>query len=421
MLTGIDAIRHGVNYEDPMPSALSTLAEVLKNAGYRTRAVTGGGYLHPRYGFAQGFDAYRYWDTVSNPRDDEFVRGVDRALTFMERNARRPFFLFLHTYALHSPYRDRDPNGGTSVSSSGSRTIALEQLPLTASEGFVPHHRPRWLTADGHPGDLLSAREVGVVHDFYDSGITFADDQLARLFDYLHTSGLERDTIVVLTSDHGEMLGEGGHFDHRYLFDENLLIPLIVSYPASLPRGRRIPDQVRSVDILPTILDLAGLEPVRRIDGRSLTSLIDGHSDTPRDAWSYTPASNAGVALRTASGFKYIFNNTALFPTGFRERVSTWKDDLGPRGEVAGRSEQTRRLRARAQRHLDEVSGLRIQFSNDSSSSFSGVLQSSLIRPTTVKTSGQLCDCMTWEGDGRVSFTVPTADTYTLLLENAGG
>ena len=201
MFTGLDAIRHGVNYDRPMPTELPTLAERLQAAGYETLAVTGGVYLHPRYGLSQGFNAYAYWDAAQTSREDELVRGMERSLTFIERNADRAFFLYLHTYDVHAPYGGRRDGPHDSADEAAFRAIALDTLPIDASNDFALQHRPRWLTPGGTRGERLNESEVRFVHSAYDSGITFVDAQLARLFDRLRTSGLERDTIVVLTSD----------------------------------------------------------------------------------------------------------------------------------------------------------------------------------------------------------------------------
>ena len=324
LLTGLDALRHGVNHESPMPANLSTLADVLNDAGYVTQAITDGGYMHPRYGLAQGFDEYHYrdprWFRAETLQKDGLAHSIDSALRFLEQNAGRPVFLFLHTFDVHAPYRDRSVTDVASSADGGAPHVTVERLPLDESASFIPQYRPRWQSWNGTLGEPLTEAELRSLPALYDDGIGSVDRQLGRLFDYLRVSGLERDTIVVLTSDHGEMLGEGGSFGHNYLFDENLHVPLIVAYPGAVP-GARVSSQVRSIDILPTILDLAGVEPLAGIDGTSLTALMNGGPDVPRDAWSYGPATNAGVSLRTARGPKYIFNNTAFLPSPLRERV----------------------------------------------------------------------------------------------------
>lgn len=132
MFTGLDAIRHGVNYDRPMPTELPTLAERLQAAGYETLAVTGGVYLHPRYGLSQGFNAYAYWDAAQTSREDELVRGMERSLTFIERNADRAFFLFLHTYDVHAPSGGRRDGPHDSADEAAFRAIALDTLPIDA-------------------------------------------------------------------------------------------------------------------------------------------------------------------------------------------------------------------------------------------------------------------------------------------------
>ena len=212
------------------------------------------------------------------------------------------------------------------------------------------------------------------------------------------------------------MLGEHGQYGHGYLFEENLIVPLVVAYPDRFPPGQRIQHQVRSVDILPTILDLAGLAPVPEIDGQTLTPLVDDHADGQREAWSYSPKSNAGVSVRTPSGLKYVFNNTALTSTATREQVYTSNNTH----TGARHTQPTTDLRERTLGRLDKVAGLRVQFRTGPHDSLSGTLLSPLLRSTTVKTEDQTCDCITWEQPGQVSFTVPSATTYSLLIEDVG-
>ena len=422
LLTGLDTLRHGVNHESPMPADVSTLADVLNDAGYATRAITDGGYMHPRYGLAQGFDEYHYrdprWFKAKTLQKDGLALSIDGALRFLEENADRPVFLFLHTYDVHGPYRDRSVTDGASSADSGAPHVTVERLPLDESASFIPQYRPRWQSSNGILGEPLTEAELRSLPALYDDGIASVDHQLGRLFDYLRVSGLERDTIVVLTSDHGEMLGEGGSFGHNYLFDENLQVPLIVAYPGAVP-GARVPSQVRSIDIRPTILDLAGVDPLTGIDGTSLTALINGGTDVPRDAWSYGPATNAGVSLRTATGPKYIFNNTAFLPSAARERVN----DLGESRRRSHASDEglggIADLRRRTRERLSRVPGMRIQLAA-ASASLSGEIQSPWLGQNTIKIADELEDCVTWRGPGRVSIAVSPRTTCTIGLEDVG-
>ena len=110
LLSGLDALSHGVNFpQDAAGKDVLFLAEALREAGYRTGAVTGGGFLRPEYGFHQGFDRFRWWPgEIGHP--DELDDGLDTALRWIETWADGPFFLFFHTYEVHSPFHRREPH-----------------------------------------------------------------------------------------------------------------------------------------------------------------------------------------------------------------------------------------------------------------------------------------------------------------------
>jgi len=108
LFTGLDAFRHGTNHTEGIDSSHLLMAEILRASGYSTLAVTGGGFLHPRYGFAQGFNSYQYWQNRSLT-EDELERGVESVLQLMDSRESSPFFLFFHTYEVHAPFRVRAP------------------------------------------------------------------------------------------------------------------------------------------------------------------------------------------------------------------------------------------------------------------------------------------------------------------------
>ena len=110
LLTGLDADRHGgMNHGLPMPAGIKTLPQMLRAAGYRTLAITGGGWMRPEYGFARGVDRYRYWPPGVD-REEELEAGVARAQEWLEQLSGDPFFLFFHTFEVHSPHRRRQPH-----------------------------------------------------------------------------------------------------------------------------------------------------------------------------------------------------------------------------------------------------------------------------------------------------------------------
>lgn len=226
---------------------VTTLAESLKKAGYDTAAFVASSVLEARTGLDRGFDVY------SDPTkaDKETVagsEGLERrgdailagALKWIETPGRKKFFVWIHLYETHAPYRSREP--------------------------YASRYRK-------HP---------------YDGAIAYVDSILGRFFQSAMSRGWYDRSIMVFTSDHGESLGEHGEQTHGFfLYDATLRVPLIVKLPRSLWKGTKVADQVRSIDIAPTILELAGLERGPAIQGESLLSRIARKSN-PKDLVAYS-------------------------------------------------------------------------------------------------------------------------------------
>ncbi len=240
LLTGTFPAFHGVrdNGSFYVGDQMTTLAEVLKARGYRTGGFVGAYVLDHRWGIAQGFDHYfdnfdlsHYQmsaglDAAQRPGSEV----VDHALAWLGENRDRPFFAWVHLYDPHSPYVPPEP------------------------------YRSRF------PATLQGA---------YDGEVASADAQVGRLIEYLQTSGRLDHTIVVAVGDHGESLGEHSEQQHGFfVYEATMHIPLIVAGP-DVP-ARVVPDQVRIVDVMPTILELAGAKVPTAVQGVSLLPLGRG-------------------------------------------------------------------------------------------------------------------------------------------------
>ena len=231
LLTGTFPARHGVrdNGGFYVADESETLAEVLKGRGYRTGAFVGSFVLDSRWGLSQGFDEYfDNFDLSSSATSalDEIQRPagpvIDRAVEWLGRDAAGPFFAWVHLYDPHTPYA-------------------------------AP--------------DAFRAAFPASLHGAYDAEIAYADQQINRLISHLKTAGQLDRTLVVVLSDHGEALGEHQEPTHGFfLYDEALQIPLIVAGPG-VPQ-RVVTDQVRIVDVMPTVLDMLGRADSRGGAGR---------------------------------------------------------------------------------------------------------------------------------------------------------
>lgn len=287
LFTGQYPVSHGEPRVRP-------LAMTLWRAGWRTGAVTGGGQVSHRFGFHRGFESYRI---------SRWVRNLDDVTHWLDAAPGRRSFLFLHTFEIHDPY-DHD--------------LFAQDLPSgRITPGFKVEDWQKM--RDGG----LTDDERAYVEALYDSGIRYTDDRLGELFEALDARGLLDRAIIVVTSDHGEQFWEHGSWRHgSTVYDHQLLVPLIVHLPPDLRRqvagsrwdpadgGRVIREQVRLIDLYPTLLDLLGFEPRPAFQGRSLKALLEGRET--EEPLAFSENTNTGLerkALRSRRmKFIYSFN-----------------------------------------------------------------------------------------------------------------
>ena len=423
LFTGVNAHRHGLNFNTPAPSELVTLAEMMRAAGYATLAVTGGGFVHPQYGFAQGFDCYRSFSAKMGA-EEELAVGIEGALDLVDRYRDRPFLLFFHTYEVHSPFRPRMPYFKQFTGRSEGPLVGARQGSETAENGFLDNQHRMTVLREGKPARLLSSDEVDLAFDLYDAGIAYTDAALGRLLARLGELGLDRRTIVVVTSDHGEMFGEHGLFNHMCLYDENLLVPLVISDPTGRGAGTRISEQVRSIDILPTLLELTGVERPPGIDGVSLVPLMDGHVLPPDAglAWSYAPSSNFGLSVRDRNRFKLITRNDPWRYPGPPQQLFELGADPEEAQPVTGSVPDSERLSQLTGRVLaNDIPGVRVRIaSSPEGRTYRGALRGTVVPAHRLKTLNVGCGCVTHGGGKTTLFEVKPGEDVTLWLEGIG-
>lgn len=250
ILTGNYLMTHGVRANGlfALSPEAKTLAEVFYDAGYKTAAFIGGFPLDARFGTDQGFETY--WDTME----------VCRPMEGLKRNAEGKF-----SWLGHTPRNFE--NTANRITDKAVEWISLKdrQPFFTMVHYFDPHHDynppERFRKTFPHP---------------YSGEVAFTDEQLGLLLKRIGDLGLEGSTLVVFTADHGECLGEYGRFYHHgLLYEATLHVPFILRLPGRLPEGKKIPGRCRSADIMPTVLELAGLPLPEGIQGESLLPSID--------------------------------------------------------------------------------------------------------------------------------------------------
>lgn len=418
MLTGLDALRHGVSFPQDLFRPELTLADVLRREGYTTLAVTGGGYVHPRYGFARGFE--RYFGNVSMGLDKELEQGIALARHWFEEEAGHPVLLFFHTYEVHNPFRPRQPYFTELTGRREERVVDVEIVPTRLDDGFMDRRRLRF-TEDIGRDDVDSAEAEAWARDLYDSGIAYTDALVSEFLRDIERLDPSRPTLVILTSDHGELFGEHDLVNHVSLYDGNLLVPLIIDDPQDRGAGRRIVEQVRSIDIFPTVLDLLGMDPPAAVDGVSLVPLMeDGVEERSRDAelaWSYAPSSNYGVSLRGDNRYKYLFLNSAWDITPPLEAFYDLRQD--PEETVSDLSrEELARLRELTESALQErLAGLRIRISNrDGSEPLRGELAGRQLQRNRVKALRVDQPRLPLAESARLDFSIPPGEEVLLAI-----
>ena len=260
MLTGLYPSHHGLTeVSASLPPSVPTLALALRRAGFATAAVFNSQYLTDGYGFHHGFDVHEYVREVVSARAPTRLV-TDRAIHFLREHREERSFLFLHYYDAHSDYRSYEE-----FERRFARPYTGEIDGTTAQlrayrEGRIP----------------IAAEDAARLVDLYDAGIAQLDEEIGRLLDLLLSEGLAEDTLVVVTSDHGEeFLEHGGVLHGRTQFDEILRVPLLMRGPG-LPAGLRLRQPVSLVDLLPTLLSLVGVPLGFEVDGVDLSELLRG-------------------------------------------------------------------------------------------------------------------------------------------------
>ncbi len=280
-----------------VPASTPTLADAFTGAGWATAGFVAGGHLSRSFGLDRGF---AQWDDTSSWGSLRETSAL--ALHWLDtRQGEAPFFLFVHAYDTHdrylrpSPfgYAFADPGdqglgarlgrtvGGASSVLGGAWTERPDTPELLAASPRFDHGRAvRELDPTAAP---LSEADVLHLAALYDGAVAWEDACFGRFMAGLDARGLlDRITIVVL-SDHGEELGEGGVFAHRATLDDAVTrVPLMVRLPGGAHGGRRLTGLVELVDVAPTLLDLAGVDAALYGDGQSLVRGIEGGEEVAR-------------------------------------------------------------------------------------------------------------------------------------------
>lgn len=266
MFTGLLPAEHGLRRNGPkIAEGLPYLPEVLSRGGWRTGAFLGANIMKGKAGFARGFEVFdEEFDEDERYKDNQFRRRgehvVDRAIDFIQDADERPTFLWVHLYDVHGPYEP-------------SAAYLRDEAEARAG-----------LAAGLEPSGLWDAEAQLQMRRHYEGEVRYADAQLGRLLAAWDRHERGRRGLVVVTSDHGEGLGEHDYDGHGFhIYQEQLLVPLVLRQRGPLPAGRRVEVPTTAVDLTRTMADLLGVD-AQAFGGRSLLPLLTGQEQSGRAA-----------------------------------------------------------------------------------------------------------------------------------------
>ena len=290
MLTGQPNELHGVrDFHQRLHPSHPLLAEVFQQAGWRTAGFWSGPNVSPEFGFGRGFE--RYVDcsglealdpalleaTQADEPDEAAVQALQDWHAASHRTttgplvvgafeeflgsveADQPFFAFAHLWDVH-----------------------YDWMPPAEFDVFDPDYEGPVVSGEyDRLGEMLgrppAERDLDHLRALYDGELLFTDGQVGRMLDLLSAAGRLDDTLVVLTSDHGEAFYEHKRIGHKFtLYEEEVRIPLVLRWPARVPAGRRSDALVSVIDLVPTVLELCDLAPPAGLWGRSLVGALEG-------------------------------------------------------------------------------------------------------------------------------------------------
>ncbi len=239
LLTGTYPITNGVHqHTDPFTrSDIPTLAEILKQHGYQTAAFVSAKVLEASFGLNRGFDVYDD-ETIDHPdgsagHEQRAEAAVAKARRWMESKPAGPYFVWLHFFDPHLSYSPPEPYNSR-----------FQKAP-------------------------------------YDGEIAYMDAQIGAFLEEVVPKKELQNAIVIAVGDHGESLGEHGLIGHtEFVYREVLWVPFLIAWPGKIDAGRTVNELVRTIDLMPTVLDLLGVDIPGTVEGRSLRPLIEGKNES---------------------------------------------------------------------------------------------------------------------------------------------
>ena len=307
---------HKTNYSrDFLPGSIVTLAETLREAGYQTFGVSANANVSPTFGFSQGFDtfsvskvesplrltllgtvaedaigdaAFRFLE-ADQPIIPRAEAVTDIALDWTAQHCKQPCFLYVHYIDPHAPYSPPPP----------------------FDQSFDLHRDPSIRAGGINPIDLVKDTRqewVGKAIDQYDGEILYTDHHVSRLLDQLKQLGVLDQSLVIVTSDHGEEFYEHGRGDHgKTLYEEVLKVPFVISWPGHIPSGTAYRNVVGLIDVMPTLLDFLGIDSPPGVQGVSFADSLKGDKNDRPSKKFFAQLTNDRLGLEMVRHRHYKF------------------------------------------------------------------------------------------------------------------
>jgi arylsulfatase A-like enzyme len=387
ILTGVLPTTHHVGASNDPNNILSerikTLAELLKTAGYKSlMSADFRSVLNPYVGFGRGFDSIKILEIAQKTPLNYLLKQKDpeqkQILKWIAKNKTHPFFLFLHTWRPHSPYLSEEPENRnflpkkyqghlTATEPEFWKSFFLAEFDVNFLSPMDPEFKKNKIFSTSLWHDLFFTDRFtraffsplrtgdGLLEDrdflrgAYEGAINYFDDRLGDFFHELKRKNLFKNTLIIITADHGEEFLEHGNFFHQTSFNENLHIPLLMVGP-TIP-AIKVNHIVQSVDIVPTVLDVIGVQSNQFFDGKSLRATWEKQDEASNtdEVYSYLP--QGGVATVQNLRWKIIYYENAQ-----KTEIYDLLHDPGEKSPVkdgGGDSEQIKAMK----RHLSAKIG----------------------------------------------------------------
>ena len=337
ILTSLYPLTHGVkDVPDRLPRSAPTLAEIYRAAGHATVSFSSVTFSGAATNLHQGFEELHEAASRTGLNRGKSARGfVDRLLPWLDVHRDVPFFVFLHLFDPHSPFEPRPPYN-TMWANPAERAAHAERVSEVRQQIDSPFLRGQVMPSQAD----LDASEIDVEaflsyrKAWYDGSIRGMDTEVGRLLARLEALGLTDRVVVAVVGDHGEeFLEHGSSWHGQSVYGELTQVPLILWAPGRIPAGRQVSDTVRTIDLMPTLLELSGLPLPETLQGQSLLPLLAPGDGMEQPGWIHRPAV-AEEHVRTEAGTDDRHASYALVLDGWRLIHNVTRDEDEPEYEL---------------------------------------------------------------------------------------